>query len=89
MEAPFLEGVQYFSREEEATARRLRDERAVYTDIDIDRDDLESLKFVKAVSDDIEAWKAHRGVRFSYLPTVHLADMNPIAQRHLPEHFNP
>ena len=53
MEAPFLEGVPYFSREEEAMARRLRDEKAVYTDIDIDRDDLESLKFVKAVTDEI------------------------------------
>ena len=69
MEAPFLEGVPYFSREEEATARRLRDERAVYTDIDIDRDDLESLKFVKAVTDEIDAWKAHRGVRC--LPSSH------------------
>lgn len=63
MDAPFLEGVPYFSREEEATARRLRDERAVYTDIDVDRADPESLKFVKAVGDEIEAWKARRGVR--------------------------
>ena len=68
MEAPFLEGVPYFSREEEATARRLRDERAVYTDIDVDRDDLESVNFLKAVSDEIEAWKARRGVRFRPSP---------------------
>lgn len=62
MEAPFLEGVPYFSRDEEALARQRREEKSVYTDIDIDPDDLESLKFATAVTEEIENWKARRGV---------------------------
>ena len=62
MEAPFLEGVPYFSREEEALSRQRREEKSVYTDIDIDLDDLESIRFAKAVTKEIEDWKARRGV---------------------------
>lgn len=68
MEAPFLEGVPYFSREEEANARRVREERSIFTDIDIDGDDIESLKFVKAVTEEIEAWKVQRGVCCTRFP---------------------
>ena len=66
MEAPFLEGVSYFSREEEAISRRRREEKSMYTDIDIAPDDLESVRFAKAVAEEIEDWKARRGVSFHH-----------------------
>ena len=62
MEAPFLEGVPYFSREEEAVSRQRREEKSIYTDIDIDPDDLESVRFAKAITKEIDDWKARRGV---------------------------
>ncbi|KAL8789022.1 MAG: hypothetical protein Q9195_007042 [Heterodermia aff. obscurata] len=67
MEAPFLEGVAYFSREEEAFSRQRREEKSVYTDIDIDPDDLESIRFAKAVTEEIENWKARRGPKDTFL----------------------
>ena len=62
MEAPFLEGVPYFSREEEALSKQRREGRSVFTDIDVDPKDLESLNFVKKVTEEIEIWTATRGV---------------------------
>ena len=67
MEAPFLEGVPYFSREEEAIAKRAHSEKSIYSDIDIDPEDIESLIFVKGVTEEIEAWKATRGPKDTYL----------------------
>ena len=66
MEAPFLEGVPYFSREEETMSRHRRDKKSVYTDIDVNTDDIESLRFVEWVIKEIEVWKARRGVRHLY-----------------------
>lgn len=60
MEAPFLEGVPYLSREEEASARRIslaRQNRNYTADIQIKADDLDSLDFVRRVRHDIEVWQ--------------------------------
>lgn len=60
MEAPFLEGVPYLSREEEALARRMllaRQNRTAVADIQIKADDLDSLDFVRRVRHDIEVWR--------------------------------
>jgi len=60
MEAPFLEGVPYLSREEEASARRIslaRQNRNNTADIQIKADDLDSLDFVRRVRHDIEVWQ--------------------------------
>lgn len=62
MEAPFLEGIHYFSREEEALSKERHDDRLIFTDIDIDPNDLETLNFVKKVTEEIENWIATRGV---------------------------
>ena len=66
MEAPFLEGVPYFSREEEATARSLayaRRDRINVADIFIDQDDVESLEFLRRVRQEIMAWRSRKTVR--------------------------
>lgn len=62
MEAPFLEGVSYFSREEEALSKQRREHKSVFTDIEIDPNDLETSNFVKNVTEQIENWFATRGV---------------------------
>jgi poly(A)-specific ribonuclease len=59
MEAPYLEGVPYLSREEEASARRIllaRQDKNAIADIQINADDLDSLEFVRRVRHDIELW---------------------------------
>ena len=66
MEAPFLEGVSYFSREEEALSKQRREDKLVFTDIEIDPKDLETLNFVKNVTEDIENWFATRGVSHTH-----------------------
>lgn len=60
MEAPYLEGVPYLSREEEASARRImlaRQDKNAIADIEIEPDDLDSLEFVRRVRHDIEVWR--------------------------------
>lgn len=60
MEAPFLEGVPYLSREEEASARRIslaRQNRDAAPDIKINAEDLDSLEFVGRVRHEIQAWQ--------------------------------
>lgn len=60
MEAPFLEGVPYLSREEEASARRMslaRQNRQGFADIKLKADDLDSIEFVQRVRHDIELWR--------------------------------
>lgn len=67
MEAPFIEGIQYFSREEEDAARRLasaRQDRAKIADIGVKKDDVESIEFMERVRGEIDEWKN--------LPTVRL-----------------
>lgn len=61
MEAPFLEGVPYFSRDEEATARRITSTRRGKADaagINIRKDDVVSLELVERVRLEIMIWKS-------------------------------
>ena len=60
MEAPFLEGVPYLSRDEEASARHIalaRQNKNAFSDIEIKADDLDSLDFVRRVRHEIETWR--------------------------------
>ena len=65
MQAPFLEGVPYLSREEEAVARAIeqskRDKLGI-VDIQIKSDDVEALTFVDRVREEITIWKGRKGV---------------------------
>lgn len=65
MEAPFLEGVPYYSREEEAAARAIalaRQDKTSVPDLTIKKDDSEALEFVCRVREEIDAWKKRTGV---------------------------
>ncbi len=60
MDAPFLEGVPYFSREEEAASRAAeiaKRDRNSFADIFIRDGDTESLEFIQRVRQDIIAWR--------------------------------
>jgi len=73
MDAPFLEGVPYLSRDEEARARSnaiARQDRNRFKDIFIPEGDLESLQFVRTVRQEILEWQNRSTVRvFLYLGT--------------------
>ena len=59
MEAPFLEGVSYLSREEEVTARQLaisRQNKASVAEIDLNESDLEATAFVTRIRSEINTW---------------------------------
>lgn len=60
MEAPFLEGVPYFSREEEAASRAAevaKRDRNSFADIFIRDGDTESLEFIQRVRQEVTAWR--------------------------------
>ena len=60
MDAPYLEGVPYFSREEEAQSRAAelaKWDRNSFADIFIRDGDTESLKFIQRVRQEITAWR--------------------------------
>ena len=60
MDAPFLEGVPYFSREEEAASRAAevaKRDRNSFADIFIRDGDTESLDFIQRVRQEIIAWR--------------------------------
>ena len=65
MEAPFKEGVPYFSRQEEARARSIaaaRQDKSSIDDLHIPIDDLDSIKFVQRVRKETTDWvKLWRG----------------------------
>lgn len=66
MEAPYHEGVHYFSRAEEARARlsaAQRQDRANLADIQPRADDVESLELVKRLHKEVIAWKNRTTVR--------------------------
>ncbi len=66
MEAPFLEGVQYFSRAEEATARLLATQRQNKTsigDMQIKPDDVAAIELVERLREEVVAWKNRMTVR--------------------------
>ena len=62
MEAPFLRGVPYLSRQEEATVRRIRQQKANLVDIEIRENDADSIKLIASVRDGIAAWRSGRAV---------------------------
>lgn len=66
MEAPFLEGVQYFSRAEEATARLLaaqRQDKGSIGEMQIRSDDIATMELMKRVREQVIAWKNRTTVR--------------------------
>ena len=65
MDAPYLEGVPYFSRKEEAQSRAAEGakwNRNSFADIFIRDEDTESLKFIQRVRQEITAWRARNTV---------------------------
>lgn len=69
MDAPFKEGVPYFSREEEAQARATaayRRDKSNYEDIHIEEADTESIAFIGKVKDKVRVWKNQGMVRYAY-----------------------
>ena len=70
MEAPFLEGVPYFSRDEEAAARAIaiaRQDKTSVPDLTIKKDDTEALEFVRRVRQEIAVWKSRTGPQPDFL----------------------
>lgn len=66
MEAPFLEGVPYFSREEEAASRAAevaKRDRNSFADIFIRDEDTESLEFIQRVRQEVTDWRNRGTVR--------------------------
>lgn len=71
MDAPFLEGVPYFSREEEAASRAAevaKRDRNNFADIFIRDGDTESLEFVQRVRQEVKAWRNRSTVSSLLLP---------------------
>ena len=72
MEAPFLEGVPYFSREEEAESRAAevaKRDRNNFADIFIRDGDIESLQFIQRVRQEVITWR-NRGTVSSKLSPI-------------------
>ena len=68
MDAPFKEGVPYFSRAEEARARAIAANRRNndnYADIFIRDDDQESIEFINRIRDKVASWQSKGMVRHS------------------------
>lgn len=65
MEAPYLEGVSYFSRKEEAESRAAevaKWDRNRFADIFIRDGDTESLRFIQRVRQEITVWRSRTTV---------------------------
>lgn len=65
MEAPYLEGVPYFSRREEAESRAAevaKWDRNRFADIFIRDGDTESLRFIQRVRQEITVWRGRTTV---------------------------
>lgn len=76
MEAPFLQGVPYFSREEEKTAREIaaaRQNKDSVPDISIQEGDTTSFELIRRVRREVAAWK-NRGTvgRFPLTQLLHV-----------------
>jgi poly(A)-specific ribonuclease len=68
MDAPFLDGISYLSREEEATARQIainRQSKASVVEIDLKESDAEAVAFVQRIRSEIDTWKNLPEVRLS------------------------
>lgn len=66
MEAPFLDGISYLSREEEVTARQIatnRQNKSSVAKIDLKEGDVEAAAFVERIRSEIDTWKNLAEVR--------------------------
>lgn len=66
MEAPFLDGISYLSREEEVTARQIamnRQNKSSVAEIDLKEGDVEATAFVQRIRSEIDTWKNLAEVR--------------------------
>lgn len=76
MDAPFMRGIKYLSWEEEARAREIAAEdwnRDSFVDIGIRKDDLENLRLMQQVREDIAIWMMRSAVSsqtLSFLPLI-------------------
>jgi hypothetical protein len=68
MEAPYLHGVPYLSREEEAAARAAQQARSTMPNIELNETEWESLMFLENLRDTIDAWRDGRKVIFIVFP---------------------
>ena len=79
MDAPFLDGLHYLSREEEATARRIalsRQNKFGVSEIDFREGDVEALAFVQRVRSEIDIWKNLEAVRLPLLISFMKCNLN-------------
>ena len=87
MDAPFLEGVPYLSREEEAASRAAevaKRDRNNFADIFIREGDTESLGFIQRVRQEVTAWRNRGTVSFLSVPiSPRLLTHVPPSQSHL------
>lgn len=64
MEAPYLHGVPYLSREEETAARVAQKARSIVPNIELNETEWESLTFLQGIRDTIDAWRDGKEVIF-------------------------
>lgn len=65
MEAPFLEGIPYLSRNEELDARlkaAARQDKAGFSILEIPANDIDTHQFMKRVRSEIDAWRDNKEV---------------------------
>lgn len=59
MEAPFVDGISYLSRQEEITARQIainRQNKSTVAEIDLKEGDVEATAFIERIRSEIDAW---------------------------------
>jgi len=68
MDAPYLHGVPYLSREEETAARVAQQARSAMPNIELNDTDWESLMFLEGIRDTIDGWRYGREVILRIFP---------------------
>ncbi len=68
MEAPYLDGVPYLSRQEEAAARGAQQARSTVPNIELNETEWESLTFLEGIRDTIDTWRDGKEVIFTLFP---------------------
>lgn len=68
MEAPYLHGVPYLSREEETNARGAQQARSTVPNIELNETEWESLTFLEGIRDTIDTWRYGKEVIFIVFP---------------------
>ena len=89
IDAPFLEGVPYFSRDEEARARATaayRRNKNNYANIQIKDGDTESFHFMRRVQDEVTAWQSQGMVNsHPYFQRTKMDRLNPASAGRFPQ----